>query len=143
MFNNSSTGADLKQWYSAFELAGLPDLPALPNNVARKAKAEKWRSRQRTGRGGGKEYAYNSLPEATQAALIHNSVDRIVDVNIEPSIESPNVRPQVQPVKPTSEQRIDAWLAVLRAYEHWCASHTFETVLDRDTAFVRAYHDSP
>jgi putative transposase len=130
----------MKQWYSAFELAGLPDLPALPNNVARKAKAEQWQSRQRTGRGGGREYAYNSLPKPTQTALIHNS-GQIVDVNIEPSIGSPKVRPQVQQVKPTSEQRIDAWLAILRAYEHWCASNTFETVLDRDTAFVRAYHD--
>jgi putative transposase len=131
----------MKQWYSAFELAGLPDLPALPNNVARKAKAEKWQSRQRTGRGGGKEYAYNSLPKPTQAALMHRSVDRIVDVNIEPSIGSPKVRPQVQSFKPTSEQRIDAWLAILRAYEHWCASQGFETVIDRDTAFVRAYND--
>ncbi|AFY92787.1 Mu transposase C-terminal domain-containing protein [Chamaesiphon minutus] len=130
----------MKQWYSAFELAGLPDLPALPNNVARKAKAEQWQSRQRTGRGGGREYAYNSLPQTAQTALIHNS-GRIVDVNIEPSIGSPKVRPQVQQVKPTSEQRIDAWLAILRAYEHWCASNTFETVLDRDTAFVRAYND--
>jgi Mu DNA-binding domain len=130
----------MKQWYSAFELAGLPDLPALPNNITRKAKAQKWQSRQRMGRGGGQEYAYNSLPETTQTALIHNS-DRIVDVNIEPSIGSQKVRPQVQQIKPTSEQRIDAWLAVLRAYEHWCIHHTFETVLDRDTAFVRAYND--
>jgi putative transposase len=127
----------MKQWYSAFELVGLPDLPALPNNITRKAKAEKWQSRQRTGRGGGKEYAYNSLPKPTQAALIH-SFDRIVDVNTEPLIGNPT---QAQPVKPTSEQRIDAWLAILRTYEHWCDSHTFETVLDRDTAFVRAYHD--
>ena len=126
----------MKQWYSAFELVGLPDLPALPNNITRKAKAEKWQSRQRTGRGGGKEYAYNSLPKPTQAALIHSS-DRIVDVNTEPLIGNST---QAQPVKPTSEQRIDAWLAILRAYEHWCASQSFETVLDRDTAFVRAYN---
>jgi putative transposase len=131
----------MKQWYSAFELAGLPDLPALPNNITRKAKAEKWQSRQRTGRGGGREYAYNSLPQTTQAALIHSSVDRIVDVNIEPSIGSQKVRPQVPQIKPTSEQRIDAWLEILRTYERWCASNTFEMVLDRDTAFVRAYHE--
>jgi Mu transposase, C-terminal/Mu DNA-binding domain len=85
----------MKQWYSAFELAGLPDLPALPNNIARKAKAERWQSRQRTGRGGGREYAYNSLPQTAQTALIHNS-DRIVDVNSEPLIGSPKVISQVQ-----------------------------------------------
>jgi putative transposase len=131
----------MKQWYSAFELVGLPDLPALPNNITRKANAEQWQSRQRTGRGGGREYAYNSLPKTTQTALIYNS-GQIVDVYTEPSIGSPKVRPQVQHVKPTSEQRIDAWLLILRAYEHWCACHhNFETILERDTAFVRAYND--
>jgi putative transposase len=113
----------MKQWYSAFELAGLPGLPALSNNITRKAKAEKWQSRQRTGRGGGKEYAYNSLPKPTQAALIH-SFDRIVDVNIEPSIGSPKVRSQVQQVKPTSEQsrsrnHLGTWWQPRSSSRHW------------------------
>ena len=66
--------ANMKQWYSAFELAGLSGLLALPNNVTIKAKTEQWQARQRSGRGGGKEYAYNSLPQQTQAALIQESV---------------------------------------------------------------------
>jgi putative transposase len=129
----------MKQWYSAFELAGLSGLPALPNNITRKAKAEQWQSRQRTGRGGGKEYAYNSLPKPTQTALIHDSVHKkVVNLDTNPIRVDSTLQQQV---KPTSEQRIDAWLAILRTYEHWCIHHTFETVLDRDTAFVRAYND--
>jgi putative transposase len=129
----------MKQWYSAFELAGLSGLPALPNNITRKAKAEKWQSRQRIGRGGGKEYAYNSLPKPTQTALIHDSVHKkVVNLDTNPIRVDSTLQQQV---KPTSEQRIDAWLVILRTYEHWCIHHTFETVLDRDTAFVRAYND--
>jgi putative transposase len=133
----------MKQWYSAFELAGLTGLPALPNNITRKANAEKWRSRQRNGRGGGKEYAYNSLPQTTQAALIHNSVrNKVVEQDPNPAkVNSTVPSPLSQQIKPTSEQRIDTWLEILRAYERWCLSQTFETVLERDTAFVCAYHD--
>jgi putative transposase len=133
----------MKQWYSAFELAGLSGLPALPNNINRKAKAEKWQSRRRTGRGGGQEYAYNSLPHLTQTALIQNSVnEKVVDSEADLIKVSSTICSTLgQQVKPTSEQRIDAWLAILRAYEHWCDRQRFETVLDRDTAFVRAYHD--
>ena len=135
----------MKQWYSAFELEGLSGLPALPNNITRKAKAEQWRSRQRTGRGGGKEYAYNSLPKPTQAELIHDSANqKVVDLDTNSSKASSIVPSQLpHQIKSTSEQRIDAWLEILRAYERWCLSNTFETVLDRDIAFVRAYHDSP
>jgi hypothetical protein len=119
----SQPRASMKQWYSAFELSGLPGLPALPNNITRKAKAEKWQSRQRTGRGGGREYAYNSLPKTTQKALIH-SPDRKVDVNIEPSIGSPKVRSQVQQVKPTSEQsrsrnHLGTWWQPRSSSRHW------------------------
>jgi hypothetical protein len=112
----------MKQWYSAFELAGLPDLPALPNNITRKAKAEQWQWRQRTGRGGGREYAHNSLPQPTQAALIQDSVrHKIVDLDLNPPKPSSTVCFQLpQQVRSTSEQRIDAWLEILRAYERWC-----------------------
>jgi Mu DNA-binding domain len=114
----------MKQWYSAFELAGLSGLPALPNNITRKAKAEQWQSRQRIGRGGGKEYAYNSLPKLTQTALIDNAANqKLVNLGTALSKASSIVSSPLQQVKPTSEQRIDAWLAILRAYEHWSASH--------------------
>lgn len=56
-------------WYSCSELAGLPGMPSLREYVTRKALAEGWQFRQRNRRGGGREYAYDSLPAQTQAAL--------------------------------------------------------------------------
>jgi putative transposase len=122
----------MKQWYSAFELAGLSGLPALPNNITRKAKAEQWRSRQRIGRGGGKEYAYNSLPKLTQTALIDDAANqKVANLDTALSKASSIVNSPLQQVKPTSEQRIDTWLTILRAYEHWSVSQIFETAFDR------------
>lgn len=59
----------LERWYSAAELAGLPGVPGTPQGLLLKARNEGWKSRPRKGRGGGKEYAFASLPPATQAAL--------------------------------------------------------------------------
>ncbi|MDV2997711.1 MAG: hypothetical protein N4J56_007416 [Chroococcidiopsis sp. SAG 2025] len=59
----------MKFWYSASELAGLPGMPAARSNVTRKARSEGWQSRARHGRGGGREYAMESLLQVTQAAL--------------------------------------------------------------------------
>lgn len=57
------------RWYGATELAGLPGLPKTHSAVIRVAKRELWVFRQRPGRGGGREYAFTSLPAQTQAAL--------------------------------------------------------------------------
>ncbi|MFC5525256.1 transposase domain-containing protein [Rhodanobacter ginsengisoli] len=58
------------RWYSAAELAGLAGLPSTPQNVTSRARRESWQSRARSGRGGGNEYAFSSLPPVTQAALL-------------------------------------------------------------------------
>ncbi len=57
------------RWYCAAELAGLPGLPGTERRTRSKANAEGWRSRPRPGRGGGREYAFTSLPAPTQAAI--------------------------------------------------------------------------
>jgi putative transposase len=107
----------MKQWYSAFELAGLSGLPSLPNNIARKAKTEQWKSQPRSGRGGGKEYAYSSLPEQTQKALSEKTTQPAIPTL---SGQSSQILHQIPASgKTTIEQRTDAWLVVLRAYEAW------------------------
>lgn len=62
--------AIVERWYGAIELAGVPGMPATHSAVVRVAKRGGWISRQRVGRGGGREYAFSSLPAPTQAALI-------------------------------------------------------------------------
>jgi len=75
----------MKQWYSARELVGLPGMPSARENIARKARVENWKSRRRNGRGGGSEYAIESLPQQTQAALFAFNLDRIDRI---PSLEA-------------------------------------------------------
>ena len=59
----------MKQWYSAQELVGVAGLPTTFQGVLFKTAREGWQSRPRQGQGGGKEYAYASLPQGVQAAL--------------------------------------------------------------------------
>lgn len=59
-----------QEWFTAKELAGLPGVPATHSAVVRRAKRDGWDFRQRQGRGGGREYAFASLPIETQAALL-------------------------------------------------------------------------
>lgn len=59
-----------KVWFSAKELEGLNGLPAHATNITRKAKNEKWISREAKGvKGGGFEYHISSLPKPTQLSL--------------------------------------------------------------------------
>ncbi|SDO77171.1 Mu DNA-binding domain-containing protein [Rhodoferax sp. OV413] len=60
----------MSMWISAPDLAGLPGMPSDKTTVLRRAKAERWTARPRTGRGRtGCEYLITNLPEATQQAL--------------------------------------------------------------------------
>ncbi len=59
----------MKEWFTARELAGLLGMPATVSGVIRLAKRENWQSRKRQGRGGGREYHIQSLPEAARAHL--------------------------------------------------------------------------
>ncbi len=57
------------QWFTARQLAGLPEMPATSDGVTRRAAREQWPSRPRQGRGGGNEYPAEALPAGTRAAL--------------------------------------------------------------------------
>lgn len=65
----------INMWYTAREIAelsatlGLGDFPTTIRRVIDRAESENWISREREGRGGGKEYHFNNLPIAMQMAL--------------------------------------------------------------------------
>lgn len=61
----------MREWYSAGELAslGLPDLPQSESAMIRRARREAWPSRERNGRGGGREYHVAALPATTRESL--------------------------------------------------------------------------
>ncbi|WP_374653085.1 transposase domain-containing protein [Dongia sp.] len=61
-----------REWFTARELAAF-NLPALPKSesaMIRRAKAERWTRRERTGRGGGVEYHIGALPTAAHLSLM-------------------------------------------------------------------------
>jgi hypothetical protein len=60
----------MREWFTPKELAGLPELPNTARRVRSMANRERWKSRKRSGRGGGFEYHIDSLPEKARAALI-------------------------------------------------------------------------
>lgn len=61
---------EIKEWFNAKELEGMPGVPKLATNITRKAVAEDWVKRQRHGgKGVAYEYHINSLPEETQRAI--------------------------------------------------------------------------
>ena len=59
-----------QDWFTAKELAGLSGMPGTHSAVVRRAKRDGWKSRQRRAQGGGREYAFSSLPLETQAAVL-------------------------------------------------------------------------
>lgn len=62
-------GNPIERWFAAADLAGLPGLPGTDRRVHTRAEKENWTRRQRV-RGKGSEYAFSSLPPATQAAIL-------------------------------------------------------------------------
>lgn len=69
---------EIKEWYSAKELEGLPGLPKLATNISRKATIENWRKRQRHGgKGVSYDYHISSLPEQTRFYL-HGSASSAI-----------------------------------------------------------------
>jgi len=64
----------VQEWYTAAELAGLEGLPGTRRGVSFKADKEGWTAKKREGRGGGKEYAFASLPQVTQDAILAQSL---------------------------------------------------------------------
>ena len=80
---------EIKEWFNAKELEGMPGVPKLATNITRKAVTEKWVKRQRSGgKGVSYEYHIDSLPEKTRQAIrgsaplhnpTHSTIAHVVD----------------------------------------------------------------
>ena len=76
-------------WYSAQELAGLPEMPGTERRVRARAEKNLWVSRSKL-RGKGVEHPLNCLPTETQDALIKREISQSAGVStISPAAATP------------------------------------------------------
>ncbi len=73
---NFSEGGLALEWFTAAELASedLPGLPATVQGINQRAKRECWLSRDRSGRGGGKEFHSSALPSAARSGIAARAI---------------------------------------------------------------------
>lgn len=116
----------MKAWFSAAELAGLPGLPGTERSINRMAERESWPSQPRAGRGGGREYAYSSLPDVTQQHLLAQHVSAIAET-LPAVIDTPRaldvVRPAISELKTWQRQVMDARLTIVTLIDELAAEH--------------------
>lgn len=103
----------MSNWYSAAELAGLPDLPGTVQRVTARAKRESWPSRTRQARGGGREYPETALPPAAQAALVNRRTDAVLaahaaafEAEMAPTRAVRDLQEQIAARRPTEAERL-------------------------------------
>lgn len=110
----------MKEWFTAKELADLK-LPALPTTkmgLLKKSVKEDWKSRARSGRGGGKEYHISNLPEVARIQLA---------VMTAPAAKKEAAKTEINPqglaeyahIEGRAKNRIDAKLEILEEFKEF------------------------
>ncbi len=101
-----------KEYFTASELASyeLASLPSTFQNINRKAQKEDWKHQQRNGRGGGKEYHINSLPEAARIDLLNK-------LNAENKPTLPAIKEDIGNTKDWQKDAMEARLLILTEVE--------------------------
>jgi hypothetical protein len=136
-------------WYSLSQILDLK-LPGMLSGVAgirRQAVKEGWRSRPRSGKGGGLEYCSEDFSEQAQKAL--STINKDVEIEIKEVQEYQEVTPitldvgyQAQapaPTAPQSQVRCDTKLSLLSAFDMFRARENMRLSAAR-WEFVRRYN---
>lgn len=114
----------MKAFLSAAEIAGLnlPGLPDTKRGVLFAATRGSWQSRQRSGRGGGLEYAVDSLPPEARAAYVGRHVAAI---EVPTSIaRDAAAEPNAEAISTGGAQARDARLAILALLDRLTSTAT-------------------
>ncbi|AWB06780.1 hypothetical protein A6A40_17145 (plasmid) [Azospirillum humicireducens] len=113
-----------EDWLSAAEIAALalPKLPTSKRGINLRATDECWHHRERSGRGGGREYHISSLPEDARIELARRAAaDAVVTATpalpVPPKDSSPAL-----PVTVQARLRQDYKLAILTAFDSFHAA---------------------
>jgi len=107
----------MKTWFTAAEIAALslPELPASERGIQMRAGIDAWASRDRAGRGGGKEYPLSALPIAARTAY----VARHMEIANVPAVVAPGTMDMVPAATATAAEQRDARLAILAAADRF------------------------
>ena len=115
----------MKQYYSAKELSdfSLPGLPGTVQGINAKAEKEGWISQQRKGRGGGREYAFQSLPEIARKWIVDHSIEQtsLPFADSLPPAPAPR-NDNTSHLKDCQRRRMEARLVVLQYIDQLAAS---------------------
>lgn len=144
-----------KTHYTAKELAGLPGMPTTEEGTRIRAEREGWASRKRAGRGGGKEYFIDSLPDAARSALasrntkvgyaenmaaaparLKQSADQKEQLRLEARAQSMATFNRLSPEK---QLTANAKLAVIQASSEFILNHRLQKTLGQQT-FCHEYN---
>ncbi|MFK4751479.1 Mu transposase C-terminal domain-containing protein [Oceanobacter antarcticus] len=119
-------------WFSTQELAGVAGLPGTVPGLLKKANADAWQSRPRSGRGGGFEYHISSLPTESQRALRISMAKKaaaraksnpvIADMDAQSKLQQQTREQSLNRYKKLSanqKKKVDAKLALLGAAEQF------------------------
>lgn len=111
----------MKSFLSAAEIAGLklPGVPSSPRGVLFAAERGGWTSRPRSGRGGGVEYAVESLPEEARIAYVGQNIEA-VEIPVAVAREAA-AEPEAAKLSGTAAQARDARLAIMKLAETFAA----------------------
>ena len=127
----------MKAWLTPSELVGLPGLPGTERGLRKASDREGWHWRKRQGRGGGREYHVSSLPQAARVEIARRAAQAQIKVNEAVPVTGSGAAYEALPA--TSQQRADAKLEILRAFEAFKAAGGL-AYLSARFAFAAAYN---
>ncbi|MBB4016703.1 transposase InsO family protein [Chelatococcus caeni] len=112
----------VKQWLTASELAEaqLPSLPETERGVRKMAAREGWPSRDRIGRGGGREYPLEALPAEARAAYLGRHLQAVEVPVVLQASQSP-AEPETSDLCGRAAEARDARLALLQILDRYIA----------------------
>lgn len=148
------------QYYTARELVGLVGMAGTTQGVNKAARTKGWQWRKKSGKGGGKAYAFASLPAETQAALsqaqhehnkLHNehaqagamagTMLKLKAMSVEITEESAREQGLADAtlLQGKARSRMDARIAIMQAFDQYQISYDGATSAAR-YAFADAFN---
>jgi len=121
----------MEKWYSAQDIAGIAGVPKTASGVVRKAKQENWLAKHKDGQGGGLEYHYNSLPEATRDELYHRHHNLVPARTSTEIITSEEVKVDLTSLKKWQRDIFAARLTLYREFERLLELYGYTRAVDK------------